>query len=313
MIVYPFIARLNGAAVPDNSPQGIKPSAESQKTYTLKDTWDRIWRYRRIKGTGAAASTGDLSLQNYNPGNDYPFGYMLLGMEETEAQKSDWKGGLNVETLRGAEAHSIGWFRYLRSNAPGAFKGRVDLDKAGAGTGHGLAKMPYVRDTRRSVGVGDFVIKYRHIVEVSGNGVTAHPFTDAIAIGSYVVDIHPPAFAWKPMPVTDYLGASNTIPYFLPLRALTNRDVDNLLVAGKTMAQTFHANAAIRLQPEEWNTGAAAGVAAAYMLNTQQSSKAIVTSASQVKAVRDALKRGSTVYSPVRWTILAGGRAEVYP
>lgn len=307
MIVYPFIARLNSQSVPDNSPASVVVPANSQAVFQVKDdaTWDSIWRYRRIKGAGAKAQAGDLSLQNFNPGNDYPFGYHLLSMEETEAQKADWKGGVNVETLRGAEIHSIGWFRFLRAKAPGSFRNAMDLDKAGAGTGHGLAKMPYLRDTRRSIGVNNFVLKYRHLAEVSPNGVTAHPFSDAIAIGSYVVDIHPPMYYIKPMPTTNYLSLINTYPYFIPYRALTNRDVDNLLVAGKTMAQTFHANAAIRLQPQEWRTGAAAGLIAVYLSHHGFTTSDLVGNADRLKEVRDALQGagGRPVYSRVQWTL----------
>ena len=32
------------------------------------------------------------------------------------------------------------------------------------------------------------------------------------------------------------------LPYFVPFRAMTNRDFGNLIVAGKTMAQSFLAN-----------------------------------------------------------------------
>jgi hypothetical protein len=40
----------------------------------------------------------------------------------------------------------------------------------------------------------------------------------------------------------------------------------NLLVAGKSLAQTFFANGATRLHPEEWTTGAAAGATAVLMV-----------------------------------------------
>ena len=55
------------------------------------------------------------------------------------------------------------------------------------------------------------------------------------------------------------------LPYYLPFRALTVQGAPNLLVAGKTMAQSFYANAATRLHPEEWASGLAAGAAAALM------------------------------------------------
>jgi hypothetical protein len=54
-------------------------------------------------------------------------------------------------------------------------------------------------------------------------------------------------------------------PYYIPFRALTAHGVDNMLVSGKSMAQSFLANAATRLHPTEWSTGVAAGAAAAMM------------------------------------------------
>ena len=35
------------------------------------------------------------------------------------------------------------------------------------------------------------------------------------------------------------------LPYFIPLRAMTNRDFGNLIVAGKTIAQSFLANSGL--------------------------------------------------------------------
>jgi len=54
-------------------------------------------------------------------------------------------------------------FHYWFKNASG-LGDRLTLSRgSGAtsvfGTAHGLVKLPYMRDTRRSVGVGDFVIK----------------------------------------------------------------------------------------------------------------------------------------------------------
>jgi len=39
------------------------------------------------------------------------------------------------------------------------------------------------------------------------------------------------------------------LPYFIPYRALTNKKYENLLVSGRSMSQTFLANAATRVHP----------------------------------------------------------------
>lgn len=46
-----------------------------------------------------------------------------------------------------------------------------------------------------------------------------------------------------------------TKPYYIPFRALTVQNTDNVLVAGKSIAESFHANGATRLHPSEWTTG----------------------------------------------------------
>ena len=129
----------------------------------------------------------------------------------------------------------------------------------GSGTASGLAKLPYVRDTRRSVGLNGFVLR-------SDDLSAATRFADRVGIGDYIYfDVHamqgcaPPKFPAAPLQ-----------PYYLPLRALTTSaaNATNLLVAGKTMAQTQAANAATRLHPVEWASGTAAGVLAVAALDT---------------------------------------------
>ena len=94
-----------------------------------------------------------------------------------------------------------------------------------------------------------------------------------------------------------YLNNFSTLPFFIPFRALTNQTVANLLVAGKTMAQTYHANAATRLQPIEWNSGAAAGVAAAFMIQNS------IQSTSEVQQQMPALQAAIKEIQPLDWQI----------
>jgi hypothetical protein len=55
------------------------------------------------------------------------------------------------------------------------------------------------------------------------------------------------------------------LPFYIPLRALTNIQIPNLMVAGKTIAQSFLVNSATRLHPVEWSVGTAAGVVASFI------------------------------------------------
>jgi hypothetical protein len=78
-------------------------------------------------------------------------------------------------------------------------------------------------------------------------------------------------------------------PSYLPFRALTNHQVDNLLVAGLTMAQSFMANSALRMHPIEWISGQAAGVAAALMVQ-----KKLATTAELYQSCLPELQVGHT-------------------
>ncbi len=78
---------------------------------------------------------------------------------------------------------------------------------------------------------------------------------------------------------------------------MTNRNIPNLLVAGKVMAQSFLANAATRLHPVEWSSGTAAGAAAAFMVQRGfMDTKHPLTEIKDLQAVVEK-------YTPIRWTI----------
>jgi prophage DNA circulation protein len=95
----------------------------------------------------------------------------------------------------------------------------------------------------------------------------------------------------------DYaVEAHDTLPFHIPFRALTHRDVSNLLVAGKTMAQSFLANSSTRLHPIEWSSGTACGIAAADMARTGRSSAALLE---DIKRLQEQIAK----VTPIDWTI----------
>ncbi len=270
------------------------------------DAWERIWTYRRLKGRGSKPAVGDISLQNWGysgrdgeGGNDYPFGYLFRSKADAEAERADWRGGVDVAVLAAAEKRALAWHGWFKAHAPAPLvPGQVTLDRGVLGTGTGLAKMPYIRDTRRSIGLDGFILKGSDL----GGPVaskTGKPFRDRIAIGAYGADIHPMVGAAYPRYVNSGL---ETLPFCIPFRALTNEGCPNLLVAGKTMAQSFLANSATRLHPIEWSTGTAAGVAASAMARNGWTSREAFDHIPEVQA----LVREQT---PIDWTI----DGETYP
>lgn len=212
-----------------------------------------------------------------------------------------------MKVLSMLEQRAYGWFHYYgsRFNMSASFRSGLEpyLDFNAVGTGTGLAKMPYLRDTRRSVGLDGFKLYYTNITNANANGSNTASdantnrtnrnsggdgsdggknsqrqhstrsnasaygvhFKDTVAIGSYAHDTH----GLKTCPIPPYVAdAPPSKPYYMPFRALTNDGAANLLVAGKTMATTFSANSATRLHPEEWSSGVAAGVAAGLLAST---------------------------------------------
>jgi hypothetical protein len=263
------------------------------------DPWTKIWTYRRLRGKGAPAN-GDICLQNWgysanrgDGGNDFPHAYLFLSKGKAAAQRSDWRGGVDLEALAGAEDRAFAWHQWFRSHAPeGIDPSRITLVGTVLGTEHGLAKLPYIRDTRRSIGLDGFVLRFADLTGPPG-ARTGTRFPDRIALGAYPADIHPVSTCRMP----DYaVEAHDTLPFHIPFRALTHRDVSNLLVAGKTMAQSFLANSSTRLHPIEWSSGTACGIAAADMARTGRSSAALLE---DIKRLQEQIAK----VTPIDWTI----------
>jgi hypothetical protein len=297
-IVYSFVQRLH--AEPVEEPQRAEPldNLGFGPYRGRADAWEKIWTYRRLKGLGPGPTPGDLSLQNWGyaessqqGGNDYPFGYLFLSKADTAAQRADWRGGIDLAVLAAAEQRAFAWHDWFRDHPQGEIQpGQVTLEIGALGTGHGLAKLPYIRDTRRSIGLDDFLLTYE---DISGpaSRKTGKRFADRVAIGAYPADIHPMVGCRYPSQ-----GGRQTLPFFIPFRALTNKTYGNLLTAGKTMAQSFLANSATRLHPIEWSTGTAAGVAAAHMASHGRTSRQVLDAIDEAQArIREK--------TPIAWTI----------
>jgi len=270
--VYCFAQRLHVTPVDDHPRLPGAPGLGFGAYRGREDAWSKVWTYRRLLGSGAEATPGEVTLQNWNfdnesgqGGNDYPYGYLFLSRAETAAQTDNWRGGVDLDVLAGAERRAYAWHDWFRRAAPdGIDPDQITLAGDVLGTRHGLAKLPYVRDTRRSIGLDGFVLTLADLTPEFEDGqltrLTGTPFPDRVALGAYPADIHPLVGYEYPPGVDEN---HPTLPFYVPLRSLTNDGFDNLLVAGKTMAQTFLANAAVRLHPIEWSSGVAAGVVAA--------------------------------------------------
>lgn len=97
-------------------------------------------------------------------------------------------------------------------------------------------------------------------------------FPDAIGIGHYAIDFHPcmtkspPEAPGNTEREGERRGAGQAYPFQIALRAMIPQKIDNLLVAGKSIATSHIAAAAYRVHSFEWSVGAAAGTTAAFAL-----------------------------------------------
>ena len=62
-------------------------------------------------------------------------------------------------------------------------------------------------------------------------------------------------------------GGGQAYPFQIPLRAMIPQKIDNLIVAGKSIATSHIASAAYRVHSFEWSSGAAAGITATFALD----------------------------------------------
>lgn len=211
-----------------------------------------LWHFRRIayrKYYPQGFHRSDIVVVNW-PQIDYWLG-PLVGVREAEKQQH----------LRGAEQLSLSLCYWMQTEAPrpeGGY-GYPGLRMRGDvfGTKSGLAKTPYIRESRRIK--AEFTVLEQHVgVDARGELRGAEQFEDTVGIGSYRIDLHP---SYR----RNYLDINN-YPQQIPLGALIPQRVENLLPACKNLGVTHITNGCYRLHPIEWNIGEAAGAVAAYCL-----------------------------------------------
>jgi hypothetical protein len=89
-----------------------------------------------------------------------------------------------------AEQRAYASFHFLTSTASSTIKPLLAIDRNATNTTHGLSKLPYVRDTRRSFGIDGFRLNYDSLLN-SNESNLGYRFDDTIALTNYPADIHP--------------------------------------------------------------------------------------------------------------------------
>jgi FAD dependent oxidoreductase len=217
------------------------------------DPYQVLWLYRRIVCADhylPEHKPHEATLVNW-PQHDYFEGNII-----------DKPPELAARYLEEARQLSLSWLYWLQTEAPRPDGGigypglylRPDL----VGTTDGLAKSPYVRESRRIRAV--FTVTERHVGAEARGSREAEHFDDSVGIGWHRVDLHPSTGG------DNYIDIS-PLPFQIPLGALIPIRVENMLPACKNIGVTHIANGCYRMHPVEWNIGEAAGLLAAYCLD----------------------------------------------
>ncbi|WP_027092949.1 FAD-dependent oxidoreductase [Cohnella thermotolerans] len=240
---------------PQLSWQSPSPRTHEPVEYALFPQGDKfsLWRYRRILDRsqfrpGLFAS--DITAVNW-PQNDYWLGPIIdVTPEERRSH------------LEAAKQLSLSLLYWMQTEAPRpdgklGYPG-LRLRRDVVGTRDGLAKMPYIRESRRIR--AEFTVLEQHVSpEIRGES-GAQTFDDSVGIGFYHIDLHPSSGG------RNYIDIPS-LPFQIPLGSLLPVRLINLLPACKNIGTTHITNGCYRLHPVEWNIGEAAGALAAFCLD----------------------------------------------
>lgn len=245
-----------------------------------------LWVYRRIVDPrvfrpGAYPGGNGVTLVNW-PQNDY-----LLGPLVGEGVTPE----IAAAHIQRAKQQSLSLLYWLQTECPrpdgGAgwrgLKLRPDL----VGTDDGLAKAPYIRESRRIK--AEFTILEQHVglearrAAMGTLDVAAEAYPDRVGVGSYRIDLHP-ATGGK-----NYVDISS-LPFQVPLGALIPVRVENILPACKNIGTTRVTNGCYRLHPVEWVVGEAVGTLVAQCLETKETPRATRADAKRTAALQARLR-----------------------
>ncbi len=220
-----------------------------------------LWLYRRIIDRNnflPGTFKSDITLVNW-PQNDFMLGNI-----------TDVPVAVREQNLYKAKQLSLSLLYWLQTEVPRpdgkqGWKG-LRLRKDITDTADGLAKYPYIRESRRIL--AEYTIREQDISRKerekvtgnSGNNLLAKPFPDSVGIGYYHLDLHPGTGG------DNYIDMAS-VPFQIPLGALIPRCMENLIPGCKNIGTTHISNGSYRLHPVEWSVGEAAGALCAYSLS----------------------------------------------
>ena len=242
----------------------FQPNHEPNKAFS------GLWTYRRIvhkdnfiEGT----FDSDITLVNY-PQIDY-LGGDLIGANYEERER----------LIAEAKEQSLSFLYYLQTEM--GFKG-LKLRGDVVGTNDGLAKRPYIRESRRIK--AEFTIKEQHVsAQCRPNETYAEHFSDSVGVGFYRIDLHPSVGG------DNYVDVES-LPFQIPLGALIPKRIENLLPVCKNIGTTHITNGCYRLHPIEWNIGESVGYLVAFCLKHDLTPKQVRNNSEILRGYQNLLK-----------------------
>lgn len=220
-----------------------------------------LWNYRRIIDKGnfeLGFFEGDITPVNW-PQNDYFLGNMV-DVSKKEFDYHFYKG----------KQLSLSLLYWLQTEAPRPDGGKgwpgLRLRPDIMGTEDGLAKYPYIRESRRIKAL--FTVLEEHVGAaqraavsgLEGDELKSKFFKDSVGIGYYHIDLHPSTSG------DNYIDF-DSLRFQIPLGALIPQEMENLLPANKNIGTTHITNGCYRLHPVEWSIGESVGMLVPFLMN----------------------------------------------
>ena len=232
---------------PDDDPQAIDVDHRNLP-HSLE-----LWTYRRVRCRRQfrpGTYDSDVTVVNW-PMNDYTGG-PIFGTPDA---------AFHQERARQLSLSLLYW---LQTEAPRPDGGTgwpgLRLCPDVTGTADGLAKIPYVRESRRIRAVTTIVEQDVSIAVLGDHDARRYP--DSVGVGHYYwIDRHTTTRG-------GIVSGGLPQPFEIPLGALLPVRVTNLLAAAKNIGTTHVTNGCYRMHPVEWACGEAAGALAAHCLAT---------------------------------------------
>ncbi|BAZ44964.1 hypothetical protein NIES4102_19810 [Chondrocystis sp. NIES-4102] len=236
---------------------------------------------------------GGLRTSTLSKGEDHALGYfywLVQGTTDSQLGEGVKKPYPNHRLLTGLDSpmgteHGLSKYPYIREGRriigrvyPGYSQGftitEVDISRADYRNEHYSKNLDPVtyRQLWKAVDGREALINRDMKIEAIKRRTRSSIYPDSVGIGHYAIDFHPcmtqspPEKAGNTERKGERQGGGQAYPFQIPLRAMIPQEIDNLIVAGKSIATSHIAAAAYRVHSFEWSSGVAAGMVAMFGL-----------------------------------------------